>query len=184
MGQAKMAKVRRERLAYAAMSLFVAWHTIAMVAAPAPGTSDLITGLRTVFNPYLHVFRLDNEWNFFAPDINEEGLDAPGVSLRYVIKDAAGNLHRFDPDTGLNWFRPSSIWFRTWYLALLDNPEDFGEAFATLFCHEHAELHPVTITFFEVAQQKYGPLDRLSGKQRMDPEFVKVVPVKSLECPQ
>jgi hypothetical protein len=177
------AKVWRERAAYAAMSLFVAWHTLAMVVAPAPGNSDLIKGLRTALDPYLYFFKLDNEWNFVAPDIDEEGRDPPGVILRYVIKDQSGTLHRFDPDADLNWFHPSSIWFRGWYLAVLDDPDAFGEAFAALFCREHAELHPATISFFEVDEQSYGPLDRLHGKQPLDAEFVKVEPVKSFECP-
>jgi hypothetical protein len=169
------AKVWRERVTYTAMSLFVAWHTLAMVVAPAPSTSDLIKGLRIVLDPYLHFFKLDDEWGFFAPDV------ASGIILRYVIKDDAGNLHRFDPQAGLNWFHPSSIWFHDWYRALLENPDDFGEQFAA-WCREHAELHPVTITLFEVDQQNYGPLDRLRGKRPLDPEFVKVASVKSFEC--
>jgi hypothetical protein len=172
-----MAKVWRERVAYAAMSLFVAWHTMAMVVAPAPSVSDLIKGLRVVLDPYLQVFALDNEWDFFAPDV------APGKILRYVIEDDAGTLHRFDPGAGLNWLHPGSIWFRAWYLALLESPDDFGEKFAALFCREHAELHPIKIALFEVDQQSYGPLDRLRGKQPLDPDFVKVAPVKSFECP-
>jgi len=178
-----MAKVWRERVTYAAMSLFFAWHTIAMVVAPAPNTSDLIKGLRIVLDPYLYFFRLDNEWNFFAPDVSEEGQDPLGVMLRYVIKDEAGTLHRFDAGAGLNWFHPSSIWFHGWYLALLARPDDFGEKFAALFCREHAELHPVTITLFEAHQRHYSPLDRLRGKQPLDPKFVKVAPIKSFECP-
>ena len=177
------AKVWRERVTYTAMSLFVAWHTLAMVVAPAPGTSDLIKGLRSVLDPYLHIFRLDNRWNFFAPDVGEEGRDPLGVILRYVIKDDAGTLHRFDPTVGLNWFHPSSIWFRAWYFALLDSPDDFAEEFAALFCRQHADLHPVTIMLFEVDQQSYGPLDRLRGKQPLDEEFVKVAIVKSFACP-
>ena len=95
--RAMTAKVWRERVTYTAMSLFVAWHTLAMVVAPAPGSSDLIKGLRTVLDPYLHFFRLDNQWNFFAPDVGEQGRDPLGIVLRYVIEDDAGKLHRFDP---------------------------------------------------------------------------------------
>lgn len=173
-----MAKVWRERLMYAGVSVFVVWHTLAMIVAPAPDSSDLVRGMRTVFGPYLHFFRLDNKWGFFAPEV------ASGVILRYVIKDDAGVLHRFDPDAALNWFHPSSIWFRSLYLELLENPEDLGETFAAFFCRKHAELHPVTITLFVVDQEDYGPLDRLRGKEPLDPEFVKVSPVKSFECPR
>ncbi len=177
------AKLWRQRLTYTAMSLFVVWHTLAMVVAPAPGTSDLIKGLRTVLDPYLHVLRLDNQWNFFAPDVGEEGRDPLGLVLRYVIEDNAGTLHRVDPSAGLNWYLPSSIWFRAWYFALLDSPDDFGQQFAALFCREHAALHPVTITLYTAEQKDYGPLDRLRGKQPLDAEFVTVTTVKSFPCP-
>ena len=46
--RAMTAKVWRERVIYTAMSLFVAWHTLAMIVAPAPGESDLMRGLRIV----------------------------------------------------------------------------------------------------------------------------------------
>ncbi len=178
------AKLWRQRLTYLAMSVFVAWHTLAMAVAPAPDSSDLIKGLRSVLDPYLKFFRLDNDWDFFAPDVGEKGRDPVGVILRYVIKDDAGTLHRFDPDADLNWFQPSSIWFRSWYVALLYDPDDFGEEFAALFCRQHAALHPAAITFFEADQQSYGPPDRLRGKQPLDPEFVKVLTVKSFACPR
>ncbi|HMK70685.1 MAG TPA: hypothetical protein VK442_06915 [Xanthobacteraceae bacterium] len=173
-----MAKVWRERLTYAAMSLFVAWHTLAMVVAPATGTTDVMRGLRVVLQPYLDLFELDNDWDFFAPEVGKDSI------LRYVIKDAAGVEHSFDTDANLNWFQPSSIWFRAWYLAVVNSPDDFAEEFAALFCREHAELHPVAIAFFEVEEKDYGPLDRLRGKRPKDAEFVTVTEVKSFECPR
>jgi hypothetical protein len=172
-----VAKVWRERVTYTAMSLFVAWHTLAMIVAPAPGASALIRGLRIVFQPYLSFFRIDNEWNFFAPNV------APGLVLRYVIKDDAGVDHSFKAAAGLNWFHPSYIWVRSWYFAVLFDPNEFAEEFAALFCREHANLHPVAITLLEVEQQDYGPQDRLSGKQPLDPEFAKVTTLKSFPCP-
>ena len=39
----------RRRLTYVAMSAFVAWHTIAMVIAPAPYGSVSVQTLRTAF---------------------------------------------------------------------------------------------------------------------------------------
>lgn len=173
-----MPKVWRERVTYAAMSFFVAWHTLAMVVAPAPATSDLVRGLRVVLTPYLDFFELDNDWNFFAPVVGKDAI------LRYVIKDDAGVEHSFDTDANLNWFDASYNWFRAWYFAVLDSPDDFAEEFAALFCREHAALHPAAITLFEVEEKDYGPLDRLRGKQQTDPEFVKVTEVKSLQCPR
>jgi hypothetical protein len=168
----------RARLTYAAMSLFVAWHSLAMIVAPAPQTSELTRGLRAVFTPYLHLFALDNNWSFFAPEVGKDSI------LRYVIKDDAGVEHTFDSDADLNWLYPSSIWFRAWYFSLLDSPDDFAEEFAARFCREHAELRPAAIMLREVELQDYGPLDRLAGKGPLDPEFIKVTDIKSFACPR
>jgi hypothetical protein len=171
-----MSKVWRERVTYVAMSLFVVWHTLAMAVAPAP-SSEVTDGLRTLLTPYLDFFRLDNEWNFFAPDVGNDAV------LRYVITDAAGVEHPFDPNLGLNWFHPSYIWFRAWYVALIQNPADFGEEFAALFCRQHAALHPVTLTFLELELQDYAPQDLLNGELPLDTEFVKVTKLGSYKCP-
>ena len=62
-----ISKSLRERLTYTAMSVFVAWHTAAMLFAPAPDNSVIAIALRPVFQPYLSLFRLDNTWDFSAP---------------------------------------------------------------------------------------------------------------------
>jgi len=172
-----VSKVWRERATYTVMSLFVAWHTLAMVVAPAPEESDLVKGLRVVFDPYLHLFRLDNAWDFFAPDVGKNSI------LRYVIQDGNGVGHTFEPMAHENWFHPSSIWFHDYYDALIESPDDLAKGFAALFCREHADLHPVAITFLEAEEQDYMPDDRLRGKLPRDPEFIKVKTVKKLECP-
>jgi len=66
------------------MSLLVTWHTFAMVVAPSPD-SDITDAARSILDPYLTLFRLDNGWGFFAPDVGS------GSQFRYVIEDAAGN---------------------------------------------------------------------------------------------
>lgn len=161
---------------YTVMSVFVAWHTFALVVAPAPDSSDLVKALRAVLHPYLQLFKLDNSWDFFAPNVGKNSI------LRYVIKDGDGVGHTFEPAARLNWFHPSYIWFRDWYITLMEAPDDFGQAFAALFCREHADLRPVAITFLEVEEQDYGPEDRLAGKHPLDPEFVQVKTMKRFEC--
>ena len=48
----------RQRLTYLVMSVFVAWHTLAMVIAPAPDSSVLVGTLRAALQPYLTLFKL------------------------------------------------------------------------------------------------------------------------------
>jgi hypothetical protein len=83
----------RQRLTYLVMSAFVAWHTLAMVIAPAPASSVLVGTMRAALQPYLTLFGLDNRWDFFAPTIGS------GSELHYSVEDAAGARHSFTPST-------------------------------------------------------------------------------------
>ena len=56
----------RGRLAYAAMSLLVVWHTLAMIVAPSPD-SVITRSVGALFEPYLTLFLLESTWSFYAP---------------------------------------------------------------------------------------------------------------------
>jgi hypothetical protein len=164
----------RQHLTYLVMSAFVAWHTLAMVIAPA--SSELVRTLRAALQPYLTLFRLDNPWNFFAPTIG-------GSQLRYTLEDGAGAHHAFTPTQRLSWFHPDYFWFRDWHYAIIDSPEFYADRAGALLCRKHASLHPVSITLVSYEQGSFTPADQLSGKHPMDPEFITVNIVKTVECP-
>lgn len=166
----------RQRVTYLVMSAFVAWHTLAIVIAPAPDSSVLVRTLRAALQPYLTFFRLDNPWNFFAPTIG-------GAQLRYSLEDAAGAHHTFTPTEQLSWFHPDFNWFRDWHYAIADYPELYADRAGALLCRKHASLHPVSIAFVQYEQKSFTPADQLSGKHPMDPEFVSVNTVKTVQCP-
>jgi len=161
---------------YLVMSAFVAWHTLAMVIAPAPESSVLVGTLRAVLQPYLTLFKLDNPWNFFAPVIG-------GTELRYSVEDAAGARHVFMPTEQASWFHPAYLWLRDWHYNIIDHPELFADRAGALLCHEHAALHPVSITFAEHEQGEFTAADLSNGKHPTDPEFITVRTVKTVECP-
>lgn len=171
-----IAKPWRDRLTYFAMSAFVAWHTVAIMVAPAPDDGVAVQSLRAVFQPYLSLFRLDNLWDFFAPTVGK------GTQFRYIIEDSTGERHTFVPVESLSWFHPSYFWFRSWYYAVIENPETHADTAAALLCHEHAALHPVWITLLGIDEGDFAPDDLLSGKHPMDPEFVKVNTLKRVKC--
>jgi hypothetical protein len=166
----------RERLTYLAMSLFVAWHTLAMVIAPAP-ESHATDSLHAVLRPYLTLLRIDNPWDFFAPTVGE------GSRLSYVIEDDKGATYSFTPGEQLSSFHPSFFWSRSRYYAVMDEPELHAAAAAELFCRTHAELKPTSITFYEMQEEKFTREDYLDGKRRSDPEFFTVKPIKHMACP-
>jgi hypothetical protein len=171
-----ISKQWRERLIYLAMSLFVAWHTFAMVVGP--NSSVTAQSARFLLQPYLSLFRLESTWSFFAPSVGKHS------QFRYVIEDRAGKEHTFVPVDELNWVLPSDYWFRNWYYGTIEFPEIHGDFFAALFCRKHAALDPVSVTLLAIQEQDFWPEDHLNGKHPLDPDFVAVDTLKKVACPK
>jgi hypothetical protein len=171
-----ISKPWRQRLTYAAMSLFLAWHTLALVVAPVPD-SEMKRSLRRLLGPYLTLFRLSNTWDFYAPNV---GL---GQQFRYLVEDGSGNRHTFIPTNDFGWFQPHYWWFRAWHNTIIDSPDDYGDLAAALFCKEHAALDPISITLVQVLQKDFVEKDQLAGRHPMDAEFVTENILKHVRCP-
>jgi hypothetical protein len=171
-----MPKPWRERLTYTAMSVFVVWHSLAMVIAPAPDNSVTVGSLRVLLDPYITLFYLDDKWDFFAPDVDR------GKQFRYVIEDAAGARHSFVPLEELNWFHPIYRRVGYWYDALVDSPETYSDFIAALLCRKHAVLHPISITLIGVEEQNFSPEDHLNGKHPLDSDIATVSTLKVATC--
>src|SRR5262249_20400008 len=168
----------RERLTYIVMAVFVAWHSLAIVVAPAPESSVTVQGLRNLLRPYLTLLRLDNAWDFFSPTVDSMRMS----QFRYVIEDKAGDKHTFMPEAEFSGLNPSYFWFRDWQGAVIDNPDDYADIAAALYCRKHASLHPASITLLEIQEKEFTRTDFLAGKQRWDPEFVTVNTIKHVKC--
>lgn len=166
----------RERLAYLAMSVFVGWHTLAIVIAPAPD-SRMIERLRLLLQPYLTLFSLDTKWDFFTPDVSRKN------QFRYVIRDSAGKEQTFVPADELNRLSPSFNWFRLWYVTVMGSPDVHGDSVAAFFCRKHTALRPASITLLEIQEGYFWPDDHLNGKHPLDSEFVTVNTLKRVTCP-
>src|SRR5262245_640379 len=132
-----IAKPLRERLIYGALSVFLAWHTLATIIAPAPDNSVIMVAVRPIFQPYLSLFRLDNPWDFFAPSVSRGSL------FRYVVEDASGGRQTFTPAQDLNWYHPQYFWQRARYYAIMDAPDTYADDAAALLCRKHAAMRPI-----------------------------------------
>jgi len=82
---------RWKRRLYMIMSFFVCWQTLAIIVPPMPQGSRLVQSLRSVLQPYITIFRLDNSWSFFAPGVGRGG------EFRYVVEGSDGRRHVFHP---------------------------------------------------------------------------------------
>jgi hypothetical protein len=175
-----ISKTLRMRLAYTAMSVFAVWHTLALVVAPAPPASLIAQRSRVLLQPYLSLLRLDNPWNFFA------AADAGRMSMsqfRYAVEDKAGEKHTFMPEADFRLFDPAYFWFRGWYNAIIDNPEDYADIAGAWYCQKRASLSPVSVTLLEMQEKDFTRTDFLAGKDRWATEFVTVNTIKSVKCP-
>jgi hypothetical protein len=171
-----ISKPTQRHVTYAAMSLLIGWHTVAMVLAGAPDSVITRAG-RSLLQPYLTLFRLDTNWGFFAPEVPR------GHQFRYIIEDAVGKRHTFAPDEELSRYGPVWIWFSDHHTAVIDTPEDYADADAAFLCRRHGSLHPVSVTLLDAEQKDFWPVDQLNGKHPLDPEFVDVNVVKTVRCP-
>ena len=173
-----ISKPWRDRLTYLAMSLFICWHATAIVIGPAPVGSPPVETLRSIFRPYLTLFRLESPWSFFT------NVTIRLPQFRYVVKDADGKEHIFVPIDEFSWYHPRYNWFERIYWSILDStkPQSFGNRLAASLCRQHAELKPVSITFLAATGEQYWPEDVLRGHQHLDPEFVTVETLMSADC--
>jgi hypothetical protein len=170
-------KELRKRLVYMAMSAFVAWHTMAIMVAPASDNSALVQALRPVFDPYLSLFRLNNKWNFYAPDVGR------GHQLRYVVENADGTGQSIIPTDEWNWYHPGYWWYRAWNDAIISSPDFYADRTIATLCRKHHELRPTAITLTVLHEQDFMPADHLSGKHPLDAEFVVESMIKRGPCP-
>src|SRR5205814_5748629 len=131
------------------MSLFVAWHTLAIVIAPTPTGSGLVQSLRWLVQPYIAFFRLDNQWSFFAPKVGRQG------EFRYVVEASDGKRHVFVPTEVPRESISHYFMWREWkyfYDKLMDSADARGYLIAGLYCKKHADLNPVSVSLLRVQE--------------------------------
>jgi hypothetical protein len=165
----------RQRLFYAAASIFVVLHTVTLLIGPMPD-SVLKVALLGVLHPYAAPLRLTSTWDFYAPGIGF------GTQFRYTVEDGAGQNHTFIPSANISWFDPKYWWSSEWYKTVVKYPEDYAEVAGTLLCHEHAALKPVAVTLIQVQQKGFSFTDQLDGKHPVDPEFFDEETVGRVQC--
>jgi hypothetical protein len=170
-------KELRERLIFMVMSAFVVWHTIAIMIAPGSDNSLLVQQLRRVYEPYLSLFRLNNKWDFYAPNVGR------GHQLRYVVEGADGARETITPTDEWHWHHPGYWWFRAWNDAIIASPDLYADKVIATLCRKHAASKPAAITLTLIQELAFAPEDHLAGRHPLDPEFVEESTLRRGPCP-
>lgn len=174
------AKVRQSTLVtylkYLIASVFVIWHSGALLIAPAPA-SYMFNEVRSWYEPYLSLLNLNNGWAFFAPD---PGL---GTLVQYIITDDHGKEHRFDFSRQLD--RNAARFQR--YTSMLEtiskNVEPYTESAGLHLCNQHKALHPVQIQFRIYDINIVIPEDYLQGARPLDETNLDLKILEPIRCP-
>jgi hypothetical protein len=175
MAQVSVAHPARRILIYSGMWFIVVWQSLAMIVSVTP-ESALSSFVRPIFDPYLTLFRLENGWGFFAPNVEQ------GLQFRYVVEDASGARHEFTPTDKLSRYDPTWIWMSDRFRMVMFEPEKYGDAFGQSVCREQAALNPVSVTLIAVDQERFWPEDWSAGNNPLDPAFVKQRTFKVVRC--
>ena len=169
----------RQKILYLIASVFLIWHTFALLIGPAP-QSYIRDNLLGIYEPYLSVFRLNNAWAFYAPE-----PDLGGV-LNYKVLDNDGNEHQFDiyHDYLDRW---SASYFR--YNAFFNNIEwnsaeyrRYRKSYIQYLCRKHSNLSPKSIALIRIAQIPLSPEDYINGARPLDPDFTESRPSEPTRC--
>jgi hypothetical protein len=161
------------------MSLFVVWHTLAILVAPTPTGSGMVQSLRAVVQPYISFFRLDNQWSFFAPKVGRQG------EFRYVVEASDGKRHVFIPSEEPRESISHYFMWREWkyfYDKLMDTADARAYLIAGLFCKKHASLNPVSISLLRTQELDFSQDDYLQGYRPGDARFINLVSLANIDC--
>jgi hypothetical protein len=165
-------------LIYLVMSLVVAWHSAAIMLSPLPENSGALRWARSYLNPYLALFRLDNRWSFFAPEVGKQRV------FRYIVEDAEGKEHTFEPLNEHSWSFPRYVLWRQFkylYDSIMSDPEAYVPVVA-LLCRQHASLKPVAVSFVQVQELDFWAEDYLKGHRPLQPDYVQVIRLTNTSC--
>ena len=157
------------------MSILVAWHTLAIISAPAQHIRARVPALRFVLHPYLTFFALDNNWTFFAPKING------GYQFRYSLEEADGTRSIFIPIEDEGSYSPNFWRIKRSHDAVVSNPK-IADLFGRLLCREHAPLQPIAVTLMGIEKKDFSPEDYLRSSHPLNLEFLNEKIVKRVPC--
>lgn len=164
----------RRRIIVVTQSLFLLWHSLALVVGPAPGSYSM-GKIYPAFKPYLEFLQMDNSWGFFSPE------PGPGIVLRYDIEDTSGREYHFKPFEGTD--RTGSIGLRRSALGYrLSLDDSFKESFARLLCRKHANLASVKVRLILIRQKLLSPEAYASGHRPLDEDFIRADPSEPYAC--
>lgn len=160
---------------YLLASLFLVWHTLALVIGPAPGSS-LMGHIYPAFVPWLNSLNLNNQWGFFAPDPHAGSLP------RYIVESADGGEQVVRLSETLQRSDAGFLRYSSLYLSLARQREPYLQAAAQYLCRQHRAQVPIAIHFFVGHQLRVGPEQYREGARPLQDDYMTVEYFEPIAC--
>ena len=160
-------------------SLFLIWHTVAIIFVGPGPDSYLLTKVKPLFTPYLKLFQLNNYWGFYtAPDDY-------GKLLSYEIVTGSDTKKHFELTKGLR--RSDPVYFR--YTASFANflwgteqADKLLQGFALHLCAAHSDLAPQSLSFLVDNQTKLSRENYVHGARPLDADRLSREIIGPISC--
>lgn len=168
-------KKYRHRLGYFLASLFVIWQSLVIIIGPSP-TSYTMNKIYPVFEPYLTLFHLDNNWAFFAED------PARGTMVHYSILDENNQRHDFPLSETLQRSNPAFSRYTSLFDAIADNNKRYVTSTAQYLCKQHEDLGTRWLTFVLRKQKPFTIEDYRQGRLPLEDAFIRERRLPTVKC--
>ena len=159
-----------------AASVFVVWHTLAIVLAPAPASAAVLALYRFT-RPYVHFFNLNNQWKYFV-------RIGYGGNVDYAVDGAEGEKARFTMPP--QYDHRNLAYFQYFHIQNElfggNPPQDLLKDLAHYYCRKHAVLNPRRVEFILRIQKEIKPDDFAKGFSPSDATFVREATLAPVEC--
>jgi len=160
---------------YRIQSLFLAWHTLAILASAAPA-SHLMGKVYPLFKPYVNFFRIQNYWGFFS------SITQPGAILRYTVENASGRKHEFRLTEDLKRSDPNFFGYHALHYSIQSKEGDYLNGAVRYLYGKHSALAPERIRFTRVNQLLISPQEYVEGHRPMDEGWIETEPLDWVSC--
>lgn len=155
----------RRRVGYVVGSVFLLWHTTAILLGPWPA-SYWRAQVYAPFQNYLTLFFGENMWAFFAPGA------IFGQLVRYEVETPSGSfsgdLTRNLPHRDPNYFRMTAMWDKA-----SSNYAGYERSYARHLCAALAHLQPTKLRFVGFSLKSLPPRLYLEGRRPLDDDMLK-----------
>lgn len=163
-------KFTLQSLSFAAFSVFIVWHVVAITIVGPFSKSYLSHRLRAVYEPYLALTELDRSWPFYAPE------PFNGSVLRYETQ-ARNGVKTLHPLTeahqphDLAYFRYTNFYSYLFREPAYTKERGYDKSVARYLCQRQASNNIDSVRFILLSQRRFTYTDYLAGKRSLDKEY-------------